>query len=238
MEDIEAEVGDTVTVTIEGKERTFVVVGKTQQISHMGLSARITEDGVGEIINGYRCNKFYIYLKKDINIEEKVQSYSKIFEDNPQVEITNFDKTYKIVMRTFVNAIEAICVLFVTITIFVIALIIYLIVKIKIIHQRRQIGLYKAVGYTTSEVMWQIVVNFAPIISVGGLIGGIIGKLSMGKITAASLSICGIKNASTVVPISLVIGVFLAITLAAFLLTVLSAIGIRKIEPYKMIIEM
>lgn len=237
LEDIGAEVGDTVTVIIEGKERAFVVVGKTQQIEHMGLGALITEEGVGEIINGYRCNKLYIYLKKDINIEAKVQSYSVIFEDNPEVEITNFDKIYKIIMKTFVNAIEAICILFVVVTIFVIALIIYLIVKIKIIHQRRQIGLYKAVGYTTSEVMWQIVVNFAPIMSVGALIGGIIGKLSMGKITAISLSICGIENASIIVPISLVIGVFIVITLAAFLLTIISAIGIRKIEPYKMITE-
>ena len=59
----------------------------------------------------------------------------------------------------------------------------------------------------------------------------------MGKITAISLSICGIENASTIVPISLVIGVFIVITLAAFLLTIISAIGIRKIEPYKMITE-
>lgn len=237
LEDIGAEVGDTVTVTIEGKDSAFVVVGKTQQIEHMGLGALITEEGVGEIINGYRCNKLYIYLKKDINIEAKVQSYSVIFEDNPEVEITNFDKIYQITMRTFVNAIESICILFVVVTIFVIALIIYLIVKIKIIHQRREIGLYKAVGYTTSEVMWQIVVNFALIMSVGALIGGIIGKLSMGKITAISLSICGIENASIIVPISLVIGVFIVITLAAFLLTIISAIGIRKIEPYKMITE-
>ena len=237
LENIGAEVGDTVTVIFEGKERAFVVVGKTQQIEHMGLGALITEEGAAGIINGYRCNKLYIYFKKDINIEAKVQSYSVIFEDNPEVYITNFDKIYKIIMKTFVNAIEAICILFVVVTIFVIALIIYLIVKIKIIHQRRQIGLYKAVGYTTSEVMWQIVVNFAPIISVGGLIGGIIGKLSMGKITAISLSICGIENASIIVPISLVIGVFIVITLAAFLLTIISAIGIRKIEPYKMITE-
>ena len=237
LEDIGAEVGDTVTVTIEGKDSAFVVVGKTQQIEHMGLGALITEEGAAGIINGYRCNKLYIYFKKDINIEAKVQSYSVIFEDNPEVEITNFDKIYQITMRTFVNAIESICILFVVVTIFVIALIIYLIVKIKIIHQRRQIGLYKAVGYTTSEVMWQIVVNFALIMSVGALIGGIIGKLSMGKITAISLSICGIENASIIVPISLVIGVFIVITLAAFLLTIISAIGIRKIEPYKMITE-
>ncbi len=238
LESIEAEVGDTITVNYNGNEKSFVVVGKTQQISNMGLGALMMESGAQELVEGYNCSTLYIYLDDNVNIQNKVDEYKKEFKEKSSIEVTNFDATYQTILSSFSKSLSAICILFVAITIFVIALIIYLVVKMKLINERKFMGIYKALGYTTLQVIWQTVIHFAPIVSIGGLIGSIIGQRAMGKVTSLALSMCGIENANMIVPISLVIGIFIAITVSAFLLTLLSAISIRKIEPYKMIVEM
>lgn len=238
LERIGAEVGDTINVNYSGNEKPFVVVGKTQQISNMGLKALMMESGAQELVEGYKCNTLYIYLDDNVNIQNKVDEYKKEFKDKSSIEITNFDSLYQTILSSFSKSLSAICVLFVAITIFVIALVIYLVVKMKLINERKFMGIYKALGYTTSQIIWQTVIHFAPIVSIGGLMGAVIGARAMGKVTSFSLSMCGIENANMIVPISLVIGIFIAITLSAFLLTLLSAMGVRKIEPYKMIVEM
>lgn len=238
LEGIGAEVGDTITVSNKGDKKSFIVVGKTQQISNMGLRAIIMESGAQELIESYNCNTLYIYLKDNVNIPNKVDEYKDHFKEKYNIEVTNFDLVYQTILNSFSKSLSAICILFVGITIFVIALIIHLVVKMKLINERRYMGIYKALGYTTSQIIWQTVIHFAPIVSIGGLIGAMLGAASMGKVTALSLSMCGIENAQMIVPTTLVVGIFIAITFSAFLLTLISAIRIRKIEPYKMIVEM
>ena len=235
--EIGASLGDTILLNINNKDLPFVIVGITQHINNMGAVVIISEEGRQQFDPDYECDELYVYLNPSVTIDQKVNVYAEWYEGINQIQICNFNTIYETVLGSFSGSLGSICSLFVGITFFVIALIIFLVVKMKLVQERRYMGIYKALGYTTSQIIWQTAIQFTPVISLGGLIGVILGKLSMNKVTQISLSFAGIQSANMIVPISMVIGIFLVIVVFSLLFIILCASQIRKIEPYKMIIE-
>ena len=57
------------------------------------------------------------------------------------------------------------------------------------------------------------------------------------KVFVLMLSFCKIENADLVINPVMVTVCFVTVTILAFVAAALSALGVRKIEPYKMIVE-
>lgn len=238
INELGASLGDSILLNINNQDHPFVIVGITQHINNMGYVVVITEEGRKDFDQDYNCDQLYVYLKPNVDIDQKVETIGSMYEEEGQIQVCNFSTIYKTVMGSFSGSLSSICTLFVGITFFVIALIIFLVVKMKLVQERRYMGIYKALGYTTSQIIWQTAIQFAPVVSLGGLVGVILGKLGMNKVTQIALSFAGIKSANMLVPLSMLAGIFIVIVISSFAFTVLSARKIRKIEPYKMIIEM
>ena len=112
-----------------------------------------------------------------------------------------------------------------------------MLIKMKILKDKKTIGIYKALGYTTKQVLWQVVMSYVPVICLGALIGVIGGKYLIGPLFAISLSTVGIVKARLIIKLDLLIATFIFITIFSLIVSMVLAYKVRKIEPYKMITE-
>lgn len=237
MDELGAKLGNTITMECQNTKKSFVVVGIGQQISYMGKCGTLTLDAMYRIHPEYIVSNMNIYVKNGSNVEDMVEKLGARYKDDKYIQIVNFDQTYDTIIRSFTTSLSMLSVVFVILTIAVIILIIFLVVKMKIAKERRSVGVYKALGYTTKQIVWQNVMSFAPVISIGGMVGVIVGKLFVNNAFVVMLSVCGIKNASLIVAPALLAGIFITIVGLAFVVSIICSMGVRKIEPYKMITE-
>ncbi len=229
--------GDTVIIECNKQEKSYVIVGITQRISNLGISMVMSQEGAERVNSKIIPDTAYIYLKDASDIKGEIERIKKEMKDEDEISYTNFDEIYENILSSFTGALNILCVVFVIVTIVVIFLIILLVIKMKIVREKRNMGVFKALGFTTMQIIWQNVMSFAPVISVGSLIGVIVGKMAVNKGCTMTLSLCGIAKANLSIPLFIIIGLFAATTVIAFVMCILVSTGVRKIEPYKMITE-
>lgn len=231
-----AKLGDVIYAEANGVRQDYIIVGISQHISNLGLRVLMTDDGYKRMEESYNGTAKYLYLKKGTDVKKFVDKMTDLYGDE-FVEIANFDEHYNTVMSSFIGGLRVLCGLFVGITLIVITLIIFMLVKMKLLKDKKMMGIYKAFGYTTGQLILQTAMSFAPVISVGGLLGVVCGRLFINQSFAAMLSNTGIESADLKIPVLILIGTFAAITILAYAIVVLSSLKIRKIEPYRMIVE-
>ena len=140
-------------------------------------------------------------------------------------------------MESISMAMKMICIVFVAITIIVVFLVVMLLIKSKVIREWKHYGLYKAIGFTTKQLILQTVMSNLPIMFLGAAVGGILSIFAMNPICSVCLSICGIKKSElTVWPFGILITI-VGITLLALLVAVMYSYKVRKVEPVKMLAE-
>ena len=80
---------------------------------------------------------------------------ARILEVFPELSVADSAKQVENTMKSIVSVMKAICVLFVLITLFVVVLVEVLLIKSKLIKERRNFGVQKALGFTTPQLIVQ-----------------------------------------------------------------------------------
>ena len=236
-EKLEVKKGDTVMIEANNKEKEYVIVGITQRISNLGISMVMSEEGAKRLNSKLTTESAYIYLKDSSDIQGEIKRIKKKYNDDTDIRFTDFNELYQNVLGSLTGSLETLCIVFMILTVIVIALIIVLVIKMKMVREKQNMGVFKAIGFTTVQIVWQNVMSFAPVISFGALAGVIIGKIAVNKVCTMALSLCGIAKASLSVPFIIIAGMFVATTAVAFIICILASLKVRKIEAYKMITE-
>ena len=98
-------------------------------------------------------------------------------------------------------------------------------------------GVDKALGFTTPQLMLRIVMNYLPIVVAGSIIGAGIAYVSFEGLVSACLSSFGIRSCEMARSMWYLLLAVVMNTGVALLTTVLMSAKIRKIEPSRMIRE-
>lgn len=234
---LNAEIGDVITVKYLDKEAEYLVVGLAQHTYHLGMSASITTEGMKQLNAEYVPSRFNIYLQKkgeDLKYIEKVEQALSDY----QVQIIHMSKSIDDMLHTTYQAIELLVLVCIIMTVVIIVLTLYLLIKVKLIKDRKLIGIHKSIGYTTWQLMYHIIFSFGMVVLIGTLIGGTLGFFLMDPICVLMFSIAGITNVSLQIPIHLVLPSFACLILLSVLVAVLCSLRIRKISPRELFANM
>ncbi|MBO5373386.1 MAG: FtsX-like permease family protein [Lachnospiraceae bacterium] len=228
------DVGDTIYVTGQKERMDYLVCGIDQKINNMGLKALLSYKGLKRLNGEDETAILYVYTKDEVLFEDISE---KIMRKFPDVSVTNSEKSIETITGGVTLAMVAICLIFVIITIFVVVMVEILLVKSKIIRERRNIGLNKALGFTTRQLMLQTVCMNLPVITVGAICGAALSSYLMEPMVVMCLSFSGIEKCPFTVRIYWMAVTVLGIILVASAASVISSAKIRKIEPVKMLAE-
>ena len=200
----------------------------------MGLKALLSYEGLKRLNGTGETAILYIYTKEGVIFEEISEKIMDVF---PNVSVTDSEKSAKSIMNGVILAMTAICAIFVVITVFVVVMVELLLVKSKIIRERSNLGLSKALGFTTGQLIMQIMFMNLPVIVIGAICGCILSSYLMEPLVVVCLSFSGIAKCPFTVNGQWMVITVVGIVVVALVSSFLSSIKIRKIEPVKMLVE-
>ena len=226
--------GDTVYVEETQGKKDFVVVGIDQRISNMGLGAMVDFDGMARITGECSAQQIYIYGTGELTYTEMLDYLNEMF---PEREAYDIVKGSQSVTKIVALAMELMCGVFLAVTVIVVFLVVYLLVKAKVIRERKNYGLYKAIGFTTGQLCMQTILSNLPVMVTGAVIGAVSSRWLASKVALVGLSTCGIEKCEMPVAPHYMIITIVMITVVAFVVALGCSLRIRKIEPVKMLTE-
>lgn len=236
MKELDMKIGDMVGVESNGKEANYIVVGVTQGMSYLGKTAYITNEGIGHIVDLTEwIPLLYLYCEEaDIqDVIADIQGYSA----NNRITVEAGSKSVDYMIESLEMAMKILCGVMLSMAIVVIAMILVLIIRTQINQNQQQIGIYKAIGYTTPQLIIQMLTNYMPTLVVGTALGCVASALWVNKFVLLCLSLFDIRKCSMGPSAGHMVFVMLGVTVWSIIMILLSSAKIRVITPYKMIHE-
>ena len=233
---IDVKVGDVIYLQGGSEKLPYVVSGISQMISNNGQKILLNYEGAARLNESTeeKTLQMYIYAKEGYGYSDIKELMDKYY---PGIKVANSSEIADESLSIVTLAMELMCTLFVVITIVVVFLVVFLIIRTKVVIDKKNNGIYKALGYTTKNLMVQTTMSNLPVIFIGAVAGAIISIFGTGPLTKLCLAFCGIEKCEmTILPIYL-IGTVIGITLVAWAVAMAVSARIRKVEPVKLLTE-
>jgi len=229
-------IGDTITIRIDETSRDFIITGIVQQMNNNGFNGLITIDGIRLFNAEYDLSIFYLYIYDEVDIDGFLDSIKESEGDIFLVTLNTKEQMGN-VLAGMGGAFTAISIGIIAITSFVVVLILYMVIKTLILRKKHELGIQKAVGFTTFQLMNQIALNMMPVIITGIILGFFAGYYGFNPIMKLSLTGFGIVQVDLPTPLNQIIFVCIALGVLAYLVSMLIAWRIRKISAYSLVSE-
>lgn len=238
-------VGDTVAVGFGDQEEVFNVVGLSNGSSMGGLNTSILTRDFLRFNPDFKHQSLYIYLAKGTDaagfIEDLETVFKDRFEDQADQKMllgtVNFDKELASGMASYQSIVAAMGLVMLVITGCVVALVLYFVISSSVIRKRRELGIQKAIGFTTFQLMNQISIGFMLPIFVGAAVGSVLGAYYTNPLMSVVMRGMGVMKAGFIVDPYWVVAFGAATVVASYLLSLLISWRIRKISAYALVAE-
>lgn len=231
-------IGERVTVKNGDFAAKFYVTGFIQSVNESGCCIGLTKEGFLSIAPDYEESLLCICLEEEN--AETAKALIEHMEATYGATITSSVNTFDILdnsMHQFTTIAAVFSILILFITTILVAIILYMIIKTVITRKKVDLGILKAIGYTTRQLKLQMALSLAPVVFIGAVLGGIFSMFFMNKAIGALFQVLGIMKLNFFVPVLLISGVVIMIAILAFFLALALSGRIRKISAYSLIKE-
>jgi len=220
------------------KKFSYLITGFVQSTNNGGREAIMSIEALDHVAPDRKQSQtFYLEIQKGSN-----EAFKNDYENNPLykdmiAEIITFDEALESSAGVFKTLSKSLVLIIFVLSFADICLVMYMLLK-SLIHKRRyEYGIMKALGFTSRQLIIQNVISFMPLIIIGSIIGSILGYLTMPSFFTIGMQSFGIMQSHLLMPIDLIILSVLFIIIVSFVSVVLMSRRIKKIEPYKLLIE-
>lgn len=229
-------IGDYVVLKDDkGAGHKFLITGIFQSIQEGGRIIRIPESGVKNLYPDFELNELYIRLTNNIDLDTVISEMKSKYTGYTEISNQyNEDEDTKSVAKTAFTAISNLVFI---LTIFMVVIITILIVKVTIHAETGELGMYKAMGFSSAKLRLQLALRFLLITLFGAVIGGIAEKFTCEPLASAALSVVGLAKLD--LGLSLLQALIpMAIVILGSVLAALACSGkIKRISAYALINE-
>jgi len=236
-EDYGFEIGDEITLEYGDKSHTYLITGFVQSCNNSGREALMSEAAMKPLCD---INDIGVAFWYDCDDKEASQAIidgcSEKFGDKLFTTI-NFYEVMDGGMTTF-KAISAIMLtLMCGIAAVVIMLILFLFIKALLYNKKRDYGIYKAIGFTSKDLIIQTALSFMPTIILSVIVFLVVSYFVANPYMQTIMVAFGLMKCNFVIPIGGMVLIGVGYVLFSFLFAIYQARRIRKIEAYDMLTE-
>ena len=129
------------------------------------------------------------------------------------------------------------CLVFNICTVLIIMIILFLMIRMKLTQEKVKMGVKKAMGFTTGQLMLGVIMNYVPTALVGSVFGVIVSYFTFDSLTSMCLAFCGVRGCDMEKGFSYMALTVLLIMVTSLVASVLMSVRIRRVEPCRMIRE-
>ena len=221
----------------ETEWRKFTVVGLSNGSQMGGMNTSILTADFQRLNPDFKPQSLYIYLDKGTDAAAFCKTLESRFDKDHLKGALNFDKGFAEGMASYQSIVAAMGLAMLVITLVVIALVLYFVIGSTVIRRKKELGIQKAVGFTTLQLMNQIAVGFAVPVLAGVIIGGFLGAIGTNPMMSVIMRGSGVMKANFIVNPLWVLAFSAATFLFAYLLSLAVTRRIRKISAYALVTE-
>lgn len=229
-------IGDSLSIKDKsGTEHQFIITGIFQTIDEGGSYARMLESGMKTLDPEYQMNVAYIKLKSHNNLDNIISEIKKKYTGFE--EISNERKQSSDRISTIQTVFSGISKLVFILTIVIISFITLLIMKITVYSETRELGIFKAIGFSSARLRLQLALRFVIVTVAGGLAGVVLETMFGAKLFTLALKSFGLSSfkiefslINALIPIT-------AISILSILSAYISSGNTKKVSVYALINE-
>ncbi|MDD6035777.1 MAG: ABC transporter permease [Lachnospiraceae bacterium] len=233
-ESLNVKVGDMITVSSGMNSCEYLVTGMTQHITNLGKKAVMTFEGIGRINEAVKPSMIMVYKEKKADYAEIER---ELINRYPEFKVTDVEKLIQVSSQSISTAMSILCIVFNVCTVLIIVIIMLLMIRMKLVQEKVRIGVDKALGFTTAQVIARIVMNYVPVVFIGSVLGVIISYFTFEGLVSLCVSFCGIRSCNMDRDAIYMIVTVMLITVTSLLASFFISVRVRKIEPSRMIRE-
>lgn len=229
-------IGDYLTIKDANSNlHEFIITGIYQTVDQGGSVIMMHESGMKALDSAYEMNEVYIKLTSYDNLDQVIMQMQKKYTGYEEISNERKDQVEDI--NTVQDVFLAISMLVFALNVIIISIITFLMMKITIYGETRELGIYKALGFSSSRLRFQLALRFALITLFGGVIGVALQIITGSKLFLYALHFAGIscfsienKFLNAFLPI-------IMITVLTLLSSYLSSKNTKVVSAYKLINE-
>jgi putative ABC transport system permease protein len=231
--EMEKQIGDTVTLVIEGQEREMVVSGIYQDITNGGRTAKATLPYNPQTVIWYTVN---LNLASDANIEEKMLEYSQIFDPARVTDTASF------VSQTVGNTVQqlkTVTVVTVVVGLALSVLITSLFMMMLITKDTNQIAIMRSLGFSLRHIRTQYLTRALFLLAFSIVLGTLFSNSLGQQLVSVVFSLQGASRIRFVIDPLQAYGIYpLLLMFTVAVTTILSTrSGIKETNIAQMIME-
>lgn len=234
---INKKVGDTVVLEANGNKETFKVVGLSNGASMGGINVSILVNDFKGLNPDFKQQILLIYLNKDVDTAEFIDILKSSHDKDILLGAANFDKLMAEGMASYQSIVKLMGIVMLMITLSVVALVLYFMINSSVIRKKRELGIEKALGFTTFQLMNQVSIVFMVPIVIGAVTGAVLGASYTNTLMSLTMRGMGTMKMMLIVD-GYWISAFTILTIIfSYLLSLLITWQIRRISAYALVTE-
>lgn len=231
-------VGDTISMNYGDESFDYLITGFIQTTNNGGKEAYMSFDAASRITDLSNAPAYY-YFDIDVESEEEVDRVLNSCEEEYGEHMISKMNFYGIIagsLTTFKAVATTMLISMCVISVLVILLVMFMLVKALVLNKRKDYGVFKAIGYTSNNLVLQTALSFMPAIVLSVVLSSILSYRYANRFMNLVMNSFGIVKSNFVIPVQGVIITAVAMIIVSFLLAVFESRKVKKIEAYAMLI--
>ncbi|MBQ8515344.1 MAG: FtsX-like permease family protein [Ruminococcus sp.] len=236
-ETLEIGMGDEVTVTSQDKSGTFIVSGIFQSTYDSGMSFAMNFEGAEKLgLDASTDWAYHYYILEDSSqaeaiaeeIEEKYGSF---------LGCTAYTEEYNPITSQYSVIVDVLKVIIYTFSILFAFVVVRMVCTKTFVQERRDIGIYKALGFTSSQLRLNFAIRFLLIAVIGSIIGVVLSMLFSAQMLGMLLSLIGLSRIVLEYDTMSLVIPMIAVSFSFFVFAYLASGRIRRVAIRELVIE-
>ena len=229
------EIGDNFKLTLNGENYSYKITGFIQSVNNNGLIAEITDDGFAKLSETplYSLN---LYMEKASDIDAFVDKLNGEYNEYT-VNVSNASKETESMRMMYSSLITVVAAALFIITVLIVLLILYVIMHSMITDLKTDLGIYKAMGFTSGQLITQTVGSITPVVLSGALLSAVLGIAYLPAMFNGIFGVIGALKNNFEIPLFILLLMAVILTAVNIIIGVLLCRPIKKITSYSLIKE-
>ena len=238
VEDLGVKIGDVITIEYAEEEADYIIVGTNQRMERMGRTILMTMEGSKRLISGGLQYQYYVSAKDGVSYDKLVKGLETL-EDEKDYSFSSqdYNKMMASTTDTLGMSMKLICIIIIVITVLVVIFVESLVIRAKISREWRGMGISKALGQTSGNLISQIMLSNIPAILTGTILGSIAAPFAGSGICTAAFALFVMKSVSFEIPSYYMLITVVGIVGIAILTSASAGLKVRGLKPVEMINE-
>lgn len=231
-DELDLDLGDTVLLSNGHSRKEFIISGFFQSTNDTGMVIAISSEG-GEKLGIQSPTQAYFSLQEPSRAQEIVDSLNEKYGSILEAQAVETD-SFTDMIRTALDAIKGIIYSF---SIVFALVVVYMVCSKIFIKERIDIGIYKAIGFTSTSLRLQFAFRFLIVAGIGSVLGVILSVLFSSRLVNTLLRLMGITNFESDFTVGSILLPVLLLCICFFLFAYLVSGRIKRVAVRELVTE-